>query len=203
MPDPEENAGANGTGDGAGDGNTDDKKTNMVPQEKFGQVYGQVKNLEREITDLKKGNSEGKLTPEQQKELEAKTYLKNLMKETLSETEKEKSEREKSELDTFKKDVDDVLTTNTDVKKNDFLKFLDDEGDDYSSVAAAMRGYKRQGEVAKDASDKTKADERKKPDMPKSEGDGTSSVDYSEKDKGKNLWQVAQDAIKEFTSKKK
>ena len=57
----------------------------MIPESRFKEVYGQMKNLEREITTLKSKESGSGLTEEQQKELQAKEYLKSLLKETLSE----------------------------------------------------------------------------------------------------------------------
>lgn len=178
------------------------QKDEMVPKEQFNKVYGKMKDFERKLTELEKGKKEGTLTPEQEKEFQAKTYLKNLLKETLDETQKERDARERADLESFKTEVEEVLDANTDVKREDFMKFLEEDGDDYSSVAAAIKGYKRLHETAEDAADKAKKGEQRKPRMPKSEGEGSEPRDYEKEDKGKSLWQVAQDAAREFMNKK-
>ena len=175
-----------------------EQKENMIPETRFNQVYGQMKTLEKEITQLKEGKKEGTLSDEQQKELQAKTYLKGLLKETLDEQEKSKTQKEQEETQKFKSDVDEVLTIHTDVKKDDFLQFLEKEGDDYTSVASAMKSYKKIAELSKDA-DKAKSKDGK-PNLPAHEGGGGQAYDH-EKDKGKSLWQIAEEAQKELAKK--
>lgn len=172
----------------------------MIPESRFNEVYGKMKTLEREIGTLKEGKRDGTLTEDQQRELQAKEYLKGLLKETLSEQERTKQEQEQQEAREFKDKVDSILAIHTDVKKDDFLKFLEEEGDDYASVDAAMKVYKRFSETAKDASEKAKQSISKKPKLPSSEGTG-GSVDYAESDKGKTMWQIAQEAARELSKK--
>ena len=173
----------------------------VIPESRFREVYGKMKNLEREITTLKEGKKEGTLTEEQSKELQAKQYLKGLLKETLEEEKTAVETREKEQLESFKEQVNSILDVHTDVKKGDFLKFLEDEGDDYASIAAAMKGYKRLHETAKEASEKTKKDLSKKPGLPSSEGSGGGKTNYADSDKGKSMYQIAQEAAAEFFKK--
>lgn len=180
---------------------TSESTEQMIPESRFKEVYGKMKDLEREIGTLKEGKREGTLTEDQQKELQAKEYLKGLLKETLSEQERTKQEQEQQELKEFKDKVETVLSIHTDVKKDDFLKFLEEEGDDYASVDAAMKVYKRLSETAKDASEKAKQSISKKPKLPSSEGTSGGSIDYAEADKGKSMWQIAQEAAKELSKK--
>ncbi len=179
---------------------TSEASEKMIPESRFNEVYGKMKTLEREIGTLKEGKRDGTLSEDQQKELQAKEYLKGLLKETLSEQERTKQEQEQQEVREFKDKVETVLAIHTDVKKDDFLKFLEEEGDDYASVDAAMKVYKRLSETAKDASEKAKQSISKKPKLPSSEGTG-GSVDYAESDKGKTMWQIAQEAARELSKK--
>ena len=114
----------------------------VIPESRFREVYGKMKNLEREITTLKEGKKEGTLTEEQSKELQAKQYLKGLLKETLEEEKTAVETREKEQLESFKEQVNSILDVHTDVKKGDFLKFLEDEGDDYASISPPIKRYK-------------------------------------------------------------
>ncbi len=179
---------------------TSEASEKMIPESRFNEVYGKMKTLEREIGTLKEGKRDGTLSEDQQKELQAKEYLKGLLKETLSEQERTKQEQEQQEVREFKDKVETVLAIHTDVKKDDFLKFLEEEGDDYASVDAAMKVYKGLSETAKDASEKAKQSISKKPKLPSSEGTG-GSVDYAESDKGKTMWQIAQEAARELSKK--
>ena len=86
------------------------------------------------------------------------------------------------------------------MKKDDFLSFLEKEGDDYSSIQAAMKAYKRLSNVEKEAIGKAKQELQKKPKLPAHEGGG-GRQDYSESDKGKSLWQIAQEAATELSKK--
>lgn len=169
-----------------------------VPYHRFQEVNTQLKTLEKEITALKEGKKEGTLSDEQQKELQAKTYLKGLLKETLEEQEKSKNQIEQEEMSKFKEDVSEVLAIHTDIKKDDFLKFLETDGDDYASVASAMKSYKRINELSTEAAKVKNKDG--KPGLPTHEGGGGQTYDH-EKDKGKSLWQIAEEAQRELVKK--
>ena len=173
----------------------------FIPESRFNQVYGKMKNLEREITELKIQKKDGEFTPEQEKELKAKEYLKNLISETLTEVEKTKARAEAEGLDKFKSEVNEVLESNSEVKRSSFMDFLEKEGDDYSSVASAMKGYLRLNQTAKEAAEKAKKEKDKKPGIPSSEGSGGYNPELAKEDKGKNFWEIANEAIKSVGKK--
>lgn len=177
-----------------------EKKEQFVPESRFKEVYGKMKDLEREIGTLREGKKEGTLTDDQQAELKAKEYLKGLLKETLAEEKSTQSQTEKAALEKFQEDVEDALSLHSDVKKDEFLDFLEKDGDDYSSIAAAMKGYKRLMEKEKEGSEKTKQNISKKPSLPSSEGIGYNPNKYPD-DKGKSLWQIAQEAAAGMSKK--
>lgn len=178
----------------------EEKKEQFVPESRFKEVYGKMKELERDLSTLREGKKEGTLTEDQQAELKAKEYLKGLLKETLAEEKSNASQAESQELEKFKSEVSEALSIHSDVKKDDFLSFLEKEGDDYSSVESAMRGYKRLLEKEKDGTEKAKKDLSKKPSLPSSEGSGYNPNKFPD-DKGKSLWQIAQEAAAEFSKK--
>lgn len=173
----------------------------MIPEQRFNQVYGKMKVLEREISTLKEGKREGNLSEEQTKELQAKEYLKGLLKETLEEEKSHQSKAQKEELEKFQDEVNDVLSIHTDIKKQDFLEFLEKDGDDYSSIPSAMKGYKRLLEKENTGAEKAKQNLSKKPSLPSSEGSGGAPT-LHEGDKNKSMWQIAQEAAAEYTRKK-
>lgn len=192
---------ADGEDVGAGDDSSSSEIDKTVPETRFKEVYGKMKELEREIGTLRDTKKEGNLTENQSKELQAKEYLKGLLKETLEEEKRASESKEQAELAKFKEDVNSVLEIHTDVKRDDFLKFIEEEGDDYASIAAAMKGYKRLHETAKDASEKAKQNLSKKPGLPRSEGSGGEKTNYADSDKGKTLWQIAQEAAAGISKK--
>ena len=157
-----------------------------------------LKEIEGEIQGLK-GKSEP--TAEDKRELEAKQYLKNLLKETLKEEKDTEAQAKAKEEETFGNEVNNILAINTDVKRADFLKFIEDKAESYGieSIEGAMRLYKDLGNITKETSDKTKKDILGKPKLPQSEGDGISKTPPD--DKGKSLWQIAQEAIQGLSKK--
>lgn len=178
----------------------EEKKEQFVPESRFKEVYGKMKELERDVSTLREGKKEGTLTEEQTAELKAKEYLKGLLKETLAEEKSRETQSEKAEIEKFETDVKEVLSIHSDIKKEDFLDFLEKDGDDYSSIAAAMKGFKRLLEKEKDGTEKAKKDLSKKPSLPSSEGSGYNPNKYPD-DKGKSLWQIAQEAAAEHLKK--
>lgn len=179
------------------DSSSETKTEQAVPYDRFKQVNDQKRELEERIQDLEKKDSTGSLTPEQQKELQAKTYLKSLLSETLEEQKKSQEAAEKAEQRKFEQDVDDQIVANPEVKRAEFVKFLEKEGDDYSSVSAAMKGFRRLNETAKEAAEKTKENFERKPKMQTSQGAGGGA--FSEppaEDKDKSFWEIARDAMK-------
>lgn len=167
-----------------------------VPYERFKEVNEQKNALETRIKELEtKKETPGGLNDAQQKELEAKQYLKGLLKETLSEEQQAAKAAEEQEQKQFERQVSDVLGVNPDVEKKDFVDFLEKEGDDYASVDSAMRAYKRINEKVIEAKKKTREDEKRKPDMPSHEGGGGKSSAL-ETDKGKTISQIADEVIR-------
>ena len=165
-----------------------------VPYTRFKEVNDKMKTLEGEITALKTQKSDGGLSPEQKKELEAKTYLKNLLKETMDETKTAESQKEKAELEKFDQDVSEILSVNADVKKDDFLKFVEEEAATYGieSVDGAMKLYRKMNDLSKEVSEKTKKELLGRPKLPEHEGGGKQEPS----DAGKSLWQIADEVIK-------
>ena len=170
-----------------------------VPYERFHEVIEKTHELENQIKELKEQKATNKgISPEQEKELQAKTYLKNLLRETLSEQESAKKQEDEREAREFKQNVDEVLSANADVKRSDFVKFLETKADSYGvkSVHGAMQIFRDLNNLSREAAEKAKKDIAAKPGMPKSEGDGAKG--YRETDKGKPIWQIAEEAKKEL-----
>jgi len=170
-----------------------------VPYERFKEVNDKFRSLEAEISSLKsQSKKEGGLSQEQEKELQAKTYLKNLLKETLEEQDKGKAEQEVKEQKEFEQEVTDVLMENSDVKKKDFLEFIEKNSKEFGieSVNGAMKLYRHLGEVKKSAVE----EERKKPGMPAHEG-GAARIEPKAEDKGKSLNQITSEIHKELRNK--
>ena len=170
-----------------------------VPYERFKEVNDKFRSLEAEISSLKsQGKKEGGLSQEQEKELQAKTYLKNLLKETLEEQDKGKAEQEVKEQKEFEQEVTDVLMENSDVKKKDFLEFIEKNSKEFGieNVNGAMKLYRHLGEVKKSAVE----EERKKPGMPAHEG-GAARIEPKAEDKGKSLNQITSEIHKELRNK--
>ena len=167
-----------------------------VPLGRFQEVYKNLKEVTKEVEALKERQKEGATTPEQDKELQAKQYLKGLLKETLKEQE-ETSEREKAKEETqFAEEVDEVLTFEKDIKKDDFLKFIEDNSEKYgiTSVKGALQLYKDFGSLSKEELEKAKKELARKPGLPKS--DGGSFEKNLVDDSHKTLQQIAEEAAK-------
>lgn len=181
-----------------------DETEKSVPYSRFREVNEKMRSLEAEINSLKNQKAETGLTPEQQQELQAKQYLKNLLLETINEERRAREEAEKAEQEKFEKEVDDTLALYPDVKKDDFLKFIEEKGEAYgiSSVAGAMKLYLDFKNFQKEVSDKTKKSLASKPSFPQHEG-GSAGGSYSASPefKHKSLRQIAEEAIRELTKK--
>lgn len=192
------NDGSKKEGEGEGEGNGEQK---FVPYSRFKEVNNKVKELENAINNtnnLQAKKDEGKaLTPEEQKDLNAKNYLKGLLKETLEEQEKSKQEATAKELKEFNASVDNVLEINPDVKKDEFLKFIEENEDKYkfSSVDGAMAIYKDLNKVKSEAKEQGKKEVQNRPKFPANEG---SPAPKSYDTKGKSFSQIAEEAKREL-----
>ena len=187
--------GAKFVDDGAGNAKLDDAgkpvpfvEEKSIPYSRFKEVNDDLKTLKQEIAGLKTQKSDGGLSPEQQKELDAKTYLKSLLTETLNENKQVESQKEKAELEKFDSDVSESLSVNTDVKKDEFLKFIEEEASAYGieSVDGAMKLYRKMNNLTKEVSEKTKKEMLGKPRLPEHEGGGKEEPS----DAGKSLWEI-------------
>src|SRR3990167_5527575 len=161
-----------------------------VPYERFKEVNDKLNTLKEEISSLKSQKRSDGLSPEEEKELQAKTYLEKLTRETLDKVSKEKSEAETREQKEFEKEVGDILLVNTDVKRAEFLDFIDKKADSYGikSVEGAMKLYRDINNLSKEGLEKAKKELQGKPGFPSSEGKPSS---VPAEDKGKSIHQIA------------
>jgi len=164
-----------------------------VPYERFKEVNDKLHEVGAKVAELEKKGSSG-LTPEQEKELQAKTYLKNLQKETFAEIEKEKQEAQAQEQRDFEKSFNEALAANVDVKREDFKKFLEENGDDFATVTSAMKHFKTIDKATKESYEKAKSDLTGKPRSPANEGMG-GGMERPAEDKGKSIYEIAQEAV--------
>jgi len=171
-----------------------------VPYSRFKEVNEEKNKTEQELQALKAGKEV--LTPEQQKENQAKTFLKKLVKEQLEEEKAERKATKVREQKEFEGNVDDVLAINTTIDRNEFLKFIEDNSDKYSitTVKGAMKLYKDINQIKDDTVEKTKENLTKKPKFPKSKGAGDITPDYSG-DKEKSYEQITSELVEEAEEK--
>lgn len=171
-----------------------------VPYSRFKEVNEEKNKTEQELQALKAGKEV--LTPEQQKENQAKTFLKKLVKEQLEEEKAERKATKVREQKEFEGNVDDVLAINTTIDRSEFLKFIEDNSDKYSitTVKGAMKLYKDINQIKDDTVEKTKENLTKKPKFPKSKGAGDITPDYSG-DKEKSYEQITSELVEEAEEK--
>ena len=170
---------------GAGEGQ-------YVPYHRFQEVNDRLGELKEQIAALEQKKQEDNISPSEQKELEAKQYLEKMTRDVIEKMDKERVSKEGDELKQFDKEVGEALEAHKDIKRDDFLKFLEESGDDYASVASAMKGYKRLESAKEDGKKDAKLDIAGKPGLPRSEaaaGGGTQA-----EDKGKSIFQLAEEA---------
>lgn len=155
-----------------------------------------LKEYEQKLKELEDSKSTG-ASPDKEKELQAKSYLKSLLKEVTEEEKKALERAEREQQERFERDVDEALLLNTDIKRAEFLKFIKDEADQYGvqTVQGAVTLFRRFQDVASSASEKTKKDLSKKPGLPASDGSGEAPA-Y--KDEGKSLYDIVNEAKKEL-----
>lgn len=180
----------------AEDSSASEDKT--VPYKRFKEKVDEVNIKEQELQTLK-SQTPGALTPEQQKEAQAKTFLKGLVKEQLQEEAEAEKAATAKEQKKFESDVDDVIAINTKVDKAEFLKFIEKDADKYgiTSVKGAMKLYKDLNKIKDDTVEQTKENLAAKPKLPKSKGAADTTIDYAEEDKDKTYEQVVQEIHKE------
>ena len=170
-----------------------------VPVGRFNEVYKEKKELEQKLEEAKTSTTPQAKTKEEQ----AEEYLSKLTEKALDKRELAQKAAQAKEKKEFNAEVDDLLSVHTDVKKDEFLKFMEENGDKYGvkSVKGAMSLYKDLVVLKKNTAEETKDSLSKKPGLPKSEGIPGSGKTYD--DKGKTLEQIKEEAIAELESKSK
>ena len=170
-----------------------------VPYSRFKEVNEKAKELEQKLETAKTSTTPQAKTKEEQ----AEEYLSKLTEKALDKREAAQKAAQAKEKKEFNSEVDDILSVHTDVKKDEFLKFMEENGDKYGvkSVKGAMSLYKDLVVLKKNTAEETKDSLSKKPGLPKSEGIPGSGKTYD--DKGKTLEQIKEEAIAELESKSK
>ena len=167
-----------------------------VPYSRFKEVNEKAKELEQQLETTKPQTAKTK-------EEQAEEYLSKLTEKAIEKREAAQKAAQAKEKKEFNAEVDDLLSVHTDVKKDEFLKFMEENGDKYGvkSVKGAMSLYKDLVVLKKNTAEETKDSLSKKPGLPKSEGIPGSGKTYD--DKGKTLEQIKEEAIAELESKSK
>lgn len=173
-----------------------------VPYSRFKDVNDDKKELETEVKTLKESQPD-KLTPEEQKNKLAEEYLSGLVKKEIDKQTETDTQTEKAEQKEFDEQVNEVLDANTDIKRPDFLKFIEDNDKEFefSSVNSALKVYKALNTTAKDAKAEGKEDILNKPELPSSEAGNVESTEPPTEDANRTLGQVVQDIVKGMTKK--
>lgn len=173
------------------------EKEPMVPLHRFRETNDKLEKVEKEIADLRQQKFGPGISDEQQKELQAKNYLKTLLKEQLDEERLASEAKESAEFREFEKSVDEILETHPSVQRKDFVDFMEKNAEKYGieSVPGAMKLYLDLGNLSKQAKEEGKKEIQKKPGLPRSEGAGGGEQAPAE-DKNKSYAQVVQDAIR-------
>ena len=168
-----------------------------VPYSRFKEINEKAKNTEQELQTLR-SKSEATLTPEQQKEKQAKDFLKGLVREQLEEEAKAKKAKETKEQKKFESDVNDALDVNPKIDRKEFLKFIKDNSSKYgiTTVKGAMKLYKDLNKIKDETVEQTKDNLAAKPRLPKSQGGSDIKADYSG-DKNKSYDQVVAEITEE------
>ena len=171
-----------------------------VPYSRFKNVNEAKNKAEQDLQTLQAGKEV--LTPEQQREKQAKIYLKGLVKEQLQEEEEVKKATEAKEQKEFESNVDDVLSVNTIVDRTEFLKFIEDNSNKYgiTTVKGAMKLYKDLNKIKDETVEQTKENLAVRPKLPKSQGAGDITPDHSG-DKQKSYEQIVSETIEEAEAK--
>lgn len=166
-----------------------------VPYSRFKEVNDKVGKLEQEISSLKTQKAGGGLTPEQDKELKAKEALQKFIDEGLEKREKARQEQEANEQRQFEDEVNEVLANNTDIKKPDFLDFIEKKSEKFgiTTVKGALELYRHLDTVKKEGYEEA----FKKPGMPSHEG-GVERIEPKPEDKGKSFSQITNEVQNEL-----
>lgn len=150
-------------------------------------AQAEAKRLAAELTASKKRVDEagGELT---EKEKAAQAYIRKQAKDVFDELKRLEAQEQAQVLSEFEGKVATVLEDNPDIKEEDLLDVVEDFN---VEPEVAARIIKRGTETSKP-----------KPRMPKArQGTASVRVDKKEQDKGKTLFQIAQDVKKDLRDK--
>jgi hypothetical protein len=181
--------------------NKGDNTPDSVPYERFQEVVENKNNYKTQLNELnskiKELEQKNTLSGNEKKELNDNKDIASKIEEILENREKRKIEKEKIEQRKFENDVEKELDVYPDVKKTEFLKFMENEADEYGikDVSGGMKLFRKLNDLTEKTKDEAKKEILSKPYMPRSEGTGGQKADTSKEDKGKSLSQIAGDII--------
>ena len=152
-------------------------------REKFLGTQDKIRELETKIQTL---DNRGQPTEDTQKELAAQKYIRDMARKEIEAYQKEKEEREKQIEESFKEALDDARTG---------TEFTEEE------VMDICEEYKVEPDVAVKILKRNAEEKPKKPKMPKPKAASPEVKEEtsSEKDKGKSLYQIAQEIKKSLS----
>ena len=165
-----------------------------VPKSRFDEVYSKQKEAEKELADLKAKQTEDGAPSAEDKAFEDKVRIAS---EKISKEKTDASTEEQKQHDT---DVDNILTVYTDVDRDNFTKFIEENSEKYSitSVQGAMNVYRDINKMAAETEEQTKQRLLQKPALPRNEGNPSpGAID----DSNKTIEQIAEEAAQEIANK--
>lgn len=181
------------------DGEEDDKGTKVERSEiaqkiRWREKYNTAQARIKELEDALKKPVSPKGQTEDEKELAAQKYIQEQARKAYQELIEEKEKQDKQVLADFDDKVDTVLEDNPDITEDELLTVIEE--------------FEVQPEVAVKIIKKAGEQAGKKPRLPVSRrGSAGSSDTQKEKPDGatgeKTMWQLAQEAIKEYRNNKK
>ncbi len=188
----------------AEESSTEAKTEEAVPYDRFKEVVDErnqarddlSKSLDKE-TPTEEQPQTG-LTETQQAEQQAQKYIDDRARVQVEEILGERDAAETQEQADFDSQLQNQLDLNPSVKKDDFLKFIEERADSYgvSDVAGAMALYKDLKMATTEGADEKAADIASKPGLPQHEG-GTAPSGPPEGDADKGS---ASDIAEEITA---
>src|SRR3990167_9824496 len=178
---------------------SDPSADKSVPYSRFKEVNDKMNSMKERIDSLQNTSKGRDLTPKEQEELNAKSYLRNMLKDVLTEEERTKNEAEAKEVATFNSEVDSILEFNSEIKRNDFIDFIEKNSEKYGieSVKGAMALYKDLNQVKAKAKDEGKKEVLNKPKFPSGDGGIAAKGNYDVK--GKSIYDIAREAADELS----
>jgi len=143
-------------------------------REKAERVQAEVDALKAEIAKLK---TQGQPTEDEEKELRAKKYIRDAALEAIEERERLKSEEKNKEVQKFRNQLDEVLEEYADLTEEQIISTCE-EFEVEPPVAAKI--------LSKQSANK------KKTGLPSAKK-GSPNISNKPDDKGKSVWQIAQE----------